>query len=82
MSVVWGTLKDHDGHIDILTEEGSGSTFVLYFPASRSEEGPPAAIYIDDYLGKGESILIIDDASEKIGLAVRRELDRENNETR
>ena len=37
MSVVWGTVKDHDGFIDIVTEEGAGTTFVLYFPGCRSE---------------------------------------------
>ncbi|MDX2454687.1 PAS domain S-box protein [Desulfosarcina sp.] len=71
MSVVWGTVKDHDGFIDIITEEGSGTTFVLYFPASRSEESAPTSIYIEDYLGRGESILIIDDAPEQRDLAER-----------
>ena len=37
MSVVWGTVKDHDGYFDIQTKEGSGTTFSLYFPANRSE---------------------------------------------
>ena len=71
MSVVWGTVKDHDGFIDIITEEGSGTTFVLYFPASRSEIEAPSSVYIEDYLGKGESILIIDDAPEQRDLAKR-----------
>ena len=71
MSVVWGAIKDHDGFIDIITEEGSGTTFVLYYPASRSEIESPAPVYIEDYLGKGESILIIDDAPEQRDLAER-----------
>jgi len=71
MSVVWGTVKDHDGFIDIITQEGTGTTFVLYFPTSRSEEKSPTSVYIDDYLGKGESILIIDDAPEQRELAKR-----------
>ena len=62
MSVVWGTVKDHDGYIDIATEEGTGTTFTLYFPASRSELPAVTPIRIDDYLGKGESILIVDDS--------------------
>ncbi|MGA8019289.1 MAG: PAS domain S-box protein [Desulfobacterales bacterium] len=71
MSVVWGAIKDHDGFIDIITEEGSGTTFVLYYPASRSEIELPSRVYIEDYLGKGESILIIDDAPEQRDLAKR-----------
>ena len=71
MSVVWGAIKDHDGFIDIITEEGLGTTFVLYYPASRSEIESPTPVYIEDYLGKGESILIIDDAPEQRDLAKR-----------
>ena len=71
MSVVWGTVKDHDGFIDIISEEGSGSTFRLYFPISRSEVKPPPSVYIEDYIGKGESILIIDDAQEQRHLVKR-----------
>jgi two-component system cell cycle sensor histidine kinase/response regulator CckA len=37
MSVVWGTVKDHDGFFDITTQEGTGTTFVLYLPCTRSE---------------------------------------------
>jgi PAS domain S-box-containing protein len=71
MSVVWGAIKDHDGFIDIITEEGSGTTFILYCPASRSEIESPTPVYIEDYLGKGESILIIDDAPEQRDLTKR-----------
>jgi PAS domain S-box-containing protein len=71
MSVVWGAIKDHDGFIDIITEEGSGTTFVLYYPASRSEIESPSPVYVEDYLGKGESILIVDDAPEQRDLAKR-----------
>ncbi|MBN1102961.1 MAG: PAS domain S-box protein [Deltaproteobacteria bacterium] len=71
MSVVWSAVKDHGGFIDISTEEGSGTTFVLYFPASREEMKVPAPVYIEEYLGKGESILIVDDAPEQRELAKR-----------
>lgn len=69
MSVVWGTVKDLGGFIDVITKEGSGTTFVLYFPASRSNIETPSTVYIEDYLGKGESILIVDDAKEQRDLA-------------
>lgn len=69
MSVVWGTVKDHEGYIDIITEEGTGTTITLYFPASRSEIQHSSTVHIDDYIGNGESILIIDDSPEQRTLA-------------
>jgi CheY-like chemotaxis protein len=69
MSVVWGTIKDHDGFIDIMTEEGCGTTFVLYFPATREEKEITESVLIEDYLGQGESILVIDDSREQRLLA-------------
>ncbi len=71
MSVVWGTVKDHGGFIDIVTREGSGTRFALYFPATRQEEQFDETVYIDDYLGKGESILVIDDSTEQRELTTR-----------
>jgi two-component system cell cycle sensor histidine kinase/response regulator CckA len=62
MTVVWGTVKDHNGYIDIQSTEGKGTMFTLYFPATRqhSEEDRPG-IPIEKYKGKGESILVVDD---------------------
>ena len=71
MSVVWGTIKDHDGYIDIVTQEGTGTTFTIYFPTSRSAPATDASIHIEDYLGNGESILVVDDAPEQRELAER-----------
>ena len=44
MTVVWGTVKDHQGYILVTTAKGSGTTFKLYFPITRkdlSEAAPP-----------------------------------------
>jgi PAS domain S-box-containing protein len=71
MSVVWGTVKDHEGYFDIATVEGTGTRFGLYFPATRAEIEDQVAVYIDDYLGRGESILVIDDVQEQRELATR-----------
>mgnify|MGYP000047144289 CR=1 FL=1 len=71
MSVVWGTVKDHNGFINVQTEEGSGTTFTLYFPASRTAIESETSVRVEDYLGKGESILVIDDAVEQRSLTAR-----------
>jgi len=70
LAVVWGTVKDHDGYINVQSEEGKGSTFTLYFPITREEiaaEHEP--VPLSQYMGKGESILIVDDVEEQQVLA-------------
>jgi PAS domain S-box-containing protein len=62
LAVVEGTIKDHDGYIDVQSIEGKGSVFTLYFPVTRegitkAEHSVPRSTY----LGRGEHILVIDD---------------------
>jgi two-component system cell cycle sensor histidine kinase/response regulator CckA len=72
MAVVWGTVKDHKGYIDIQSTPGKGTTFTLYFPVIRKEiGGQEKALPMEEYLGKGESILIVDDAKEQRDIASR-----------
>jgi two-component system, cell cycle sensor histidine kinase and response regulator CckA len=71
LAVVWGTVQDHNGYIDVQSKEGKGSTFTIYFPVSheeiaRAEEVP----LIDEYMGRGESILVVDDVKEQQELAI------------
>jgi CheY-like chemotaxis protein len=70
MAVVWGTVKDHNGYIDVQSTEGKGTTFTLYFPVTRrdivKDEAPLA---FEDYVGNGESILVVDDVEEQRELA-------------
>ncbi|MCP5050943.1 MAG: response regulator [bacterium] len=70
MAVVWGTVKDHNGYIDVQSELGEGTTFTLYFPITRQnlpDETPD--IMTDRYLGKGESVLIVDDVQQQREIA-------------
>jgi PAS domain S-box-containing protein len=70
LAVVWGTVKDHNGYINVESEEGKGSTFTLYFPVTREDiTAEAAAISISEYMGKGESILVVDDVKEQRDLA-------------
>jgi two-component system, cell cycle sensor histidine kinase and response regulator CckA len=70
MSVVWGTVKDHKGYIDVESSEGKGSVFRLFFPVTRrelSEERAPESL--EGYRGNGESILLVDDAKDQREIA-------------
>ena len=70
MAVVWGTIKDHKGHIDVKSTEGEGTTFTLYFPVTRKEAARDKPMMsIQRYMGKGESILIVDDMEEQREIA-------------
>lgn len=70
LAVVWGTVKDHQGYIDVQSQEGAGSTFFLYFPVTR-EPMPeaPKSRSRSDYLGQGETLLVVDDIKEQRTLA-------------
>lgn len=65
LSVVWGTVKDHNGYIDVKSVEEKGTRFDLYFPATRKEvlkkKGPAS---IENYMGN-EKILAVDDVKEQ-----------------
>jgi CheY-like chemotaxis protein len=70
MAVVWGTIHDHNGYIDIKTSEGVGTTFTLYFPVIREKETTKKdLIPIEEYLGNQENILVIDDIPEQREIA-------------
>jgi len=72
MAVVWGTVKDHKGYIDVQSTEGKGTTFALYFPVSREELAKDKSpVSIEDYMGKGESVLVVDDVEEQREIASR-----------
>jgi PAS domain S-box-containing protein len=61
LAVVWNTVQDHKGYIDVTTDE-NGTTFELYFPITRDEISDKAlSIPIKSYKGNQETILVIDD---------------------
>ena len=69
MAVVWGTVKDHNGYIDVKSTEGKGTTFTLYFPVTRKSVEEKFEISLKDYMGKGEAILVVDDVEEQRKIA-------------
>ena len=70
MAVVWSTVQDHHGFIDLTSSPGNGATFVIYFPAThehmaQQEETQP----ITDLLGHNERILVVDDSPDQLEIA-------------
>ena len=62
LTVVWNTVKDHEGKI-VVENSGRGTCFVLYFPVrAGGEEAVPAGDdKPEDLAGRGERILVVDD---------------------
>jgi two-component system cell cycle sensor histidine kinase/response regulator CckA len=62
LAQVYGIVRQHGGHIDVATEPGRGTSFVLYLPALmvesvqvfKSETGVLSP-------GRGETILVVED---------------------
>lgn len=70
MAVVWGTVKEHRGYIDVRSEK-EGTAYMLYFPVTRKEypldKVPAVPSALVEHLGK--SILIVDDVKEQRQIA-------------
>ncbi len=70
LAIVWGTVKDHNGYIDVRTKIGAGTSFTLYFPATREATGlPTPRTPLEQYMGRGESVLVVDDIAEQRDVA-------------
>jgi len=70
MAVVWGTVKDHRGHIDIQSNVGKGTDITLYFPATRRETPRrPEGFSLEAVKGRGEAVLVVDDIREQREIA-------------
>ena len=70
MAVVWGTVKDHSGYIDVKSVEGEGTTLTLYFPIFRGQatvSTKPSSI--ETLVGDGQHILVVDDVPEQRDIA-------------
>ena len=70
MAVVWGTVQDHHGAIDLISAPGQGTELSIYFPVTR--ERRPAESKdrsVAGLVGRGETILVVDDVAEQREIA-------------
>ncbi|MDI1327185.1 MAG: response regulator [Brevundimonas sp.] len=76
LSMIYGFAKQSDGHLSIYSEVGLGTTVRLYLPKAGTEDadnvGKAAASDRGDLVRGGELILVVDDNSELLRMAVRR----------
>jgi two-component system cell cycle sensor histidine kinase/response regulator CckA len=70
MTVVWGTVKDHKGYIQVESELKKGTTFKLYFPITRKQKTvDQKSRDFSNFMGNGERILVVDDVEEQREIA-------------
>ncbi len=70
MAVVWGTVEDHNGYIDVKSTPGQGTRFELYFPMTREKQlKKDETVSIQDIMGNREKVLVIDDMPEQRKIA-------------
>jgi signal transduction histidine kinase/CheY-like chemotaxis protein len=70
LSTVYGIVKQHNGHINVYSEPGKGTTFKIFFPlvTARSEE--KALPETRTLAGGTETILVVDDDDSIRGLVI------------
>ncbi len=62
LAVVWGTVEDHNGYIDVSSAPGKGTRVELYLPVTHEDQKHQhEPIPLEDYQGNGERILVVDD---------------------
>jgi len=61
LAVVWNTVQGLDGYINVKSSK-KGTVFELYFQVAREGMAPEGEeVSLEDYLGHGEKILVVDD---------------------
>ena len=72
LAVVWGTVHDHQGAIDVHSTPGEGTVFHIYLPATRLElEAPVDRMPHELPKGAGESVLVVDDVPLQCDIATK-----------
>ena len=71
MAIVWNTVKDHQGFIDIESKKGEGTVVRLFFPITREEvDNELKDPNLESFVGNKEKILVVDDIEVQRQVAV------------
>lgn len=60
MAVVYGTVKEHNGFIEVYSEPGSGTNVKIFIPVVENDKIGIISMYNEPVLGKG-GVLVVDD---------------------
>jgi len=69
LSLVHGIVTDVGGSIDVLSEVGKGTRFEIWLPATRDLHQPVIEETRSAPLGKGETVMIVDDEQPLVALS-------------
>lgn len=61
LSMVYGIVRQHDGIIDVRTEQGIGTSFRIYLPVAEAAAVAPQPKFSTALAGNGEVILVAED---------------------
>ena len=61
LATLYGIVKNHDGFITVYSEEGTGTTFKLYFPSATGKFAEAIEKTETENLEGSETILLVDD---------------------
>jgi two-component system cell cycle sensor histidine kinase/response regulator CckA len=61
LSMAYGIVKQHDGHIHVLSELGKGTTFKIYLPVDTNAAETETETLLPSSMGGSETILIAED---------------------
>jgi CheY-like chemotaxis protein len=71
MAVVWGTVADHKGNIELESHEGQGTTVTITLPATHTMATTPGEDEAEAYAGHRQTILVVDDQEAQRQLATQ-----------
>jgi PAS domain S-box-containing protein len=71
LSMVYGFVKQSDGHVRIDSEAGAGTTVRLYLPRARGDQEVPEPPALARPEGRKETILIVEDDPDVRAVAAR-----------
>ncbi|PZN94052.1 MAG: hybrid sensor histidine kinase/response regulator, partial [Hyphomicrobiales bacterium] len=61
LSMVYGLIKQSNGHIDVYSEVGQGTTMRIYLPRTRQDEVSKPSAAVGPVRGGSETVLVVED---------------------
>jgi signal transduction histidine kinase len=77
LSVVHGIIQDHGGAIQVQSQPGNGTRFVVFLPATNSPAETPASLESSATDGAGGTVMLVDDEASVLAV-LERQLTRLN----